>query len=55
MRPSKESKAPTSNSRSASTSSGNKGGNVNVNVSGPFQSKANSQYPELDMTAEAKR
>ncbi len=33
--------------------SGNKGGNVNVNVSGPFQSKANSQYPELDMTAEA--
>ena len=34
--------------------SGDEGGNVDVSVSGPFQSKGKGQLPELDMTAEAK-
>jgi hypothetical protein len=33
--------------------SGDEGGNVDVSVSGPFQSKGGSQLPELDLTAEA--
>jgi hypothetical protein len=33
--------------------SGGKGGNIDVKVSGPFQSRGKGQYPELDMTAEA--
>ena len=53
MRPSKGSKAPTSTSRSTSTSSGDEGGNVDVSVSGPFQSKGEDQLPELDLTAKA--
>ena len=34
--------------------SGDEGGNVDVNLSGPFQSKGKNQLPELDMTASAK-
>jgi hypothetical protein len=34
--------------------SGDKGGNANVEVSGPFQSNGKGQYPELDLTGEAK-
>lgn len=33
--------------------SGDEGGSVDVNVSGPFQSKGKGQLPELDMSAEA--
>ena len=31
--------------------SGDEGGNVDIELSGPFRSKGNGQYPELDMTA----
>jgi hypothetical protein len=31
--------------------SGDEGGNVDVEMSGPFQSQGNGQYPELDLTA----
>jgi hypothetical protein len=31
--------------------SGDEGGNVDIELSGPFQSKGDGQYPELDMTA----
>jgi hypothetical protein len=34
--------------------SGDEGGKVDVNLSGPFQSRGKEQLPELDMTAEAK-
>ena len=33
--------------------SGDEGGNVDVSLSGPFQSKGEGQLPELDLTAEA--
>ena len=33
--------------------SGDEGGNVDVSLSGPFQSKGKGQLPELDMSAEA--
>ncbi len=32
---------------------GSKGGNLNVSLSGPFQSEAKGQLPQLDMTAKA--
>lgn len=33
---------------------GNKGGHLDIGVSGPFQSESEAEYPELDMTASAK-
>jgi hypothetical protein len=34
--------------------SGNEGGHLDINLSGPFQSRGKGQYPELDLTATAK-
>ena len=33
---------------------GEEGGNVDVSLSGPFQSESEAEYPELDLTAQAK-